>query len=872
MQEIIQNQPLPTTPPPKRRTTGKTILVALAIFFGALILIAVMIPLLFENQVKGLFIRELNKNLATEITIKQEDIQLSIFKNFPEASVVFKNVGIRESFERSKKNFLQAEEVSLLFNIRDIINGKYDIKNIIVKNGYCHLIQDKTGNINYKFWKDNEESSSESVSVNLEKVIMEGMDFQYLDYKYNQDISVFIHECNLKGNFSSDNYLLEIEGDVLSNRIKAGNSSYLVDKETFLNATMRIDMKNNIYSFNKSEITFDKNSFLISGSINLKGEDYYDLAINGDKINLDGLMLLLPGSVSSNLSTLESKGKIDFITTIKGNYSKTKTPAVNMEFSIKNGSISHQKFGGKINEMSFTGKYSNGENHNGSTSSIAISNFSAKQNNNPILLALEYKNFKNPYINFQLDGNFPASIIVPLAIKNAQNIEGTINLNNINIKGNIKTLSEEVSTSAPTGNIGFDNVSFVVNNETIAIPAGAAVVSNNEIVCTNLNTTFAGSDLKLNVVVNNWIQTVFPSEQKPALNINGEIISEKIDLNRLIVALGEKKTTTKKDNIAKTQTVSVSENTRYNFSGSINLTCNNFTYDKIAFNNINAILKMTPGLLTISNLSANAMAGKLNLNSTFRELATGEIICQTSGTLTGINVSELFSQFENFGQSTLTNDNIKGNITANIYEVHIKWDKNFRMDEQSVYTLCDMKIENGELINYKPLESLSNFVNVKDLKHITFSTLENKIEIKDRQVYIPAMQIKSSALDLYMSGKHSFDNVLDYQFKLSLADIMVRKFLGGNKQKEEYESDAEGGVNIYISMTGTVDDPIIKNNKKEAKQKLKESGLEEQKFIDIFKKDPETEDFKHTENAPATKVQETDYEEPQFIEFEEGDN
>ena len=259
-----------------------------------------------------------------------------------------------------------------------------------------------------------------------------------------------------------------------------------------------------------------------------------------------------------------------------------------------------------------------------------------------------------------------------------------------------------------------------------------------------------------------------------------------------------------------------------------------------------------------------------NFNATFREIINGDIFLQTSGTITSIDVAQLFYQFDNFDQTTLTNKNIKGNITANVYDVSITWNKDFVLNENSIYTLCDMKIENGELIDYKPLESLSAFVNIKDLKHITFSTLENKIEIKDRVINLPAMQIKSSAVDLYMSGKHTFDDGIDYKFRLSLADIMVRKFLGGNKQKDNYEEDAEGGVNIFVSMTGTVNDPVLKYNKREAKQKLKESGIEDQRFIDIFKKDPEEEMFKQNDLIPEKRVvKETETVEPEFIEFED---
>jgi hypothetical protein len=65
---------------------------------------------------------------------------------------------------------------------------------------------------------------------------------------------------------------------------------------------------------------------------------------------------------------------------------------------------------------------------------------------------------------------------------------------------------------------------------------------------------------------------------------------------------------------------------------------------------------------------------------------------------------------------------------------------------------------------------------------------------------------------------------------------------------------------------------VLKYNKREAKQKLQESGMEQQKFIDIFKRDPEETMF-HEAKTPAEKGIESnsDSEEIEFIEFEEED-
>ncbi len=819
----------PVAPKPKWRKILRVSLISLGIAIGVVLLAAVLVPLLFEKQIKNLFISELNKSLATEVTLNQDDIHLSLLKNFPNAAVVFNNIGIKESFVKSNKHFLEAEEISLVFNVWDIFRGNYDITHIKVKNGFCHLITDKKGNINYKFWKDSEGESSSDFSINLDKVDCENIDFQYLDYKYQQNIELLVYDCSLNGNFSSDKYTLAVIGNVLSKRIKIGNTAYLINKESHINTKINVDVPNENYAFEDGEITIDNNVFLVNGSIALLGEDFYDLAITGDKISLEGLMLLLPGNISNNLSKYQSKGKIDFSTTIKGIYSGSKTPAITIAFDVQNGSIQHEQFGGKLSDMNFSGKYSNGEKHSSATSFITVTNFSATQNDLPIKLDLEYKNFINPYIDLQLDGTFPAALIIPMAMNNAGDVQGTISLNNIDIKGNIKNLSGEFSTAQPVGTISFQDVAFVINDKKVSIPTGMAKVLNNEVALNGLAINIAGSDLNADIIINNWIQQVFPSEFTPALNVNGRIKSENINLNELISVFESESSDVANQKISpEAPTAPAAASGNYNFSGTIDLVCNNFNYNKVVFSNITAAIKLTPGLIIVNDLQGGAMAGKFSVDATFREMPNGDVILQTSGMLEKIEVAQLFEQFDNFGQSTLTATNLKGRISANIYEMNIRFDKDFILDESYLYTLCDMKIENGELIDYKPLESLSSFVKISDLRHIKFSTLENKIEIKNRVVILPAMQIQSSAVDMYISGNHSFDDEIDYQFKLSMADVMVRKFLGGNKQKDNYEEDTDGGVNVYISMTGTVNEPIIKYNKKEAKQKLQESGMEEQ--------------------------------------------
>ena len=106
-------------------------------------------------------------------------------------------------------------------------------------------------------------------------------------------------------------------------------------------------------------------------------------------------------------------------------------------------------------------------------------------------------------------------------------------------------------------------------------------------------------------------------------------------------------------------------------------------------------------------------------------------------------------------------------------------------------------IEDGRLVNYSPMQSLSSYLKVDDLTDIRFATLHNQIDIANQVIYIPSMQIKSSALDLQLMGTHTFKNGLDYHFTIALADLLASKF---KKRNKGYDNQAEfGPVEVLLT-------------------------------------------------------------------------
>ena len=146
------------------------------------------------------------------------------------------------------------------------------------------------------------------------------------------------------------------------------------------------------------------------------------------------------------------------------------------------------------------------------------------------------------------------------------------------------------------------------------------------------------------------------------------------------------------------------------------------------------------------------------------------------------------------------------------------------------------------------MKNLSRFVEVSELDDIKFANLQNQIEIKEQKIFIPKMNLESSAMNVTLSGTHSFKNEIDYHFKVLLSDILFQKARKAKKENEEFgvvEDDKEGKTSLFISMTGTVDNPVIKYDRQGAKQNLKANMVEEKQTLKqilkeefgLFKKD-----------------------------------
>lgn len=446
---------------------------------------------------------------------------------------------------------------------------------------------------------------------------------------------------------------------------------------------------------------------------------------------------------------------------------------------------------------------------NENRSTLTLKNISANLNNNTFTGDMELTNFKDPYLKLKLAANTKLEELIAFyPIDTLENLSGAINVN-AEIEGLISEMKSNAYSPSikANGNAVITDLkaTFKQTDKVINIPEGKLELNNRHLNVYNLKLIKGNSDVMLVGELPNFLSYLFDS--KEPLTIVAQVTSDKIELEDFLFGAG-KSSETSSINIPANLDINVSVNVQH------------LTFSKFVADNIKGIMLLRNQKVALKDLSLNVTDGEVKLNA-FADASEENIKVSGDCELNKLNVQKLFTQLNNFGQTTIQDANLKGYVTTRIDFIG-SWDKKLNVDLGSINVTSSILIERGELIGFKPLESLAKYIDVNELKHIKFSTMQSAVEIRNKVITIPKTSIKSNAINLELWGKHGFDNIIDYHIQLLLSEILAKKPRANKDFDEELslvENDPENRRSVFIVMTGPIDNPIIKYDRKGAKEK-----------------------------------------------------
>lgn len=776
---------------------------------------------LFSDKIIAYVVSEINKNLTTKVDV--QSIDFSVWSKFPNATIALQNVYALPAKPFSQKDtLLYAKKIYLLFDLMDVINGKYNLKKVSVEQATLKLITDLNGNRNYEVWKkDSIQKSGSSFKLNFDEVKFIHTQFVLSDYQQSKFYEVLIEQSKLNGRFSDVNYALHADADLFIYKSKLGNNDYIKNRKAKLNFNFKVDKLKNTFVFEPSTLQLEGLNLTVQGDIRyLEKSTLLNLNFNGKDADIISLLTFIPQSKTA-LKDYEAKGNVSFNAKLNGEVSATQSPVVAINFSTGNSQLTTLQTSVTLSNISFKGFYTNKKSATNTVDFLSLENLKASLDGQPISASFQMENTKHPFVNMMLNGKFDLKKLSSFYVLDTlQTIEGTL-LVNANFKGQIGSAGTYVSS----GTAQLQQVNFSLKNSPTKFNdfSSTFTLQDNDLQIDRLTGKISNSDFRINGVIEHVFDYLFLKDQ--VLKIDADFLSNKLLLDEIIVS------------------GNAASDTTGGMHFSPNLTCNlmvsigELTYKKFVGKHISGSVNLEDGVLNTNSLNLEALDGTMNMDGTIDASRGDSVLISFEANVQQLNISKAFDVLNNFGQQVVTGKNVKGKVSARVQLASL-WSRQLVLNKNSIYSKCDITIENGELLNLDPLLALSRYVKGTDLHDVKFQTLHNVIEIKNSKVVIPVMDIKSTALNLTASGTHGFDNIVDYKIQLQLSQLLNRKVKDNNTEFGIVEDDGMGHWKLYLSMKGNISNPKFSYDKKSVKESIaKDIKVEKQNMKALLNKE-----------------------------------
>jgi len=204
--------------------------------------------------------------------------------------------------------------------------------------------------------------------------------------------------------------------------------------------------------------------------------------------------------------------------------------------------------------------------------------------------------------------------------------------------------------------------------------------------------------------------------------------------------------------------------------------------------------------LSLSGRSGGSTAfyGQFNVANPYMYTFSAELDMQD------MNVDDLDIEMQTGDTLYTLKENFDGLVSADgIAEIFITPD--LKVDMASTTAIFNVRIEDGALINFTPLQAAAKFLDNRDLNYVKFATLQNSfpLTLMDSRITVPLMNVESTAGQMLIEGEQGLDKSFLYLLRIppKLAREATRSVLTETKDKEEEDQIQTMKRGNFYSLT-----------------------------------------------------------------------
>ena len=773
-----------------------------------LIIAMIAIPFFFKDTIKEKVIEMANKNLKANIAL--QDVDISLFKNFPKAQVTLNDFVLVNKEPFVGDTLFAAKHIDVTLSIKDLLAGNYNLLGANVKDAsvYIHLNKEGVGNFDIAIPSDKPEEESAPIKLDIQQYNVENLKFTFKmdDGNLFMEVADIYHSG--KGNFAEE--VLDLDTQ----------STFMKQVPITLQAILGIDLKNQKYTFKQNKATVNRLDLVFDGFIQLLEEGQrYDLTFSTPTNSFQNFLALIPEEYSKSIENVKTTGNLTLKGFAKGDMVGDKIPTFGLEMYADNASFKYPNLPKTVRDITIDLKVNNTTgitndtkvNLNKFTMSIDQDHFSARANVSNIVVnpfvdlavkgTINLANLSQAYpisLDKKFSGILRADIATQLDMKSVE----TKNYQNIKAQGNL-SLSQFVYA-------GEEFVKpFHIDNLNVAF-------SPSHIGLSQFDARTGETDLHLTGTIDNLYGFAF---RKEILKGNFNLSSNKLVVNDFMQPAAETTTPKKETKEAPKTTTKVPAQAAIKVPAFLDCTlaakANTVLYDNLKLSNVSGKLIIKDEKVALENLKSDIFGGNIVLSgdvSTKEKTPTFDVDLN----LNRVNIPEAFSQITMLEKIAPIAKVVQGKVNTVInVKGSLKNDLTPEINSVSgdlFAALIDSKIDSHGSALLSALDSQFTGLN---LNNLNLKDVKAAVDFEDGKVKIKPFTIKYKDVAIEVAGSHGFDQQMNYKLTFNVPPQMLGKEAEGLLSKLTPENQKKiTNLPVVATVGGTFKKPQVSTDAK----------------------------------------------------------
>src|SRR5680860_382527 len=791
-------------------------------------------PFVFEAQLKDLVKKGVNNNLNAEVEFS--DLDLTLFRSFPQATLVLKDVSVINKAPFAGDTLALSEEILLKMSIKELFKGSSQPKKIDefkLNHAFVNIKVDSLGNTNYdiaiKDVSTSEDTISNPFKLDLQHYEINNSSLNYFDE--GNKISLKLEELNHwgTGDFSLQLSQLKTETNSLVS-LDYDGVNYLNRNKVALDAVIQMDLENSKYTFLENEATINQLPLTFDGFIKVnENNNEIDLSFKTPSSSFKNFLGVIPETYAKNIENVETSGDFVVDGTIKGIVDDTYIPKMNIKISSGNASFKYPDLPKSVQDININAAIVN-ETGLVDDTFLNIDNMSFRIDQDVFSGNGNIKNLTgNQLVKLALKGT------VNLAkIKQAYPLELKQDLNGI-LTADVKTSfdmnsieKEQYQNVNSSGNASIRDLSYKspeIPNE-VKISSASFNFNQGNVRVPELNLTTGKTDIRASGNIQNFMGFLFTDQKlKGTFLVNSNTFS--VNDFRIAETSEITEKTTEKNIVVPTgkEAVKIPSFLDTEMTFAVNWV----HYDNLVLNNVKGKLLIADETATFQNVTSNIFDGTIALNgnvSTKNPVSTFKMDLDLNAldiakSFEGLKLLQALVPIAVALQGKLqTQMNLSGNLNEDLTPQLTSLMGN------ALAEILTAKVQPEKLALFSKLDEQLNFLDFKD---INLDHLKGKITFKDGMAEITPFNFKIKGVNINVAGSHSFDNRMNYKLTLDVPAKMLGSEIGGTLAKLSATNLEDMIVALPIGLSGSFQDPQINLNTQQAINTLTQKIIEQQK-------------------------------------------